>query len=113
VLSRIKTLVKKERIAENRHTPTITNDFEQLYDEITDFEEHIRTSYPVIRTTRSVARAVWMRIVKIAQTVGGYVMAALLLAILASPVMPEGVKEYYHRTVKILFCKISSDPTCK
>jgi hypothetical protein len=112
VLGQMKGLLKKEKVAETRHDPTITRDFETLYDDITEFEEHVRTTYPVTRTASNVARRMWMRTVKTANTIGFWIVAALLIAILASPIMPEPVKNYYHQTMKILFCKISTSAMC-
>jgi hypothetical protein len=107
-----KALVKRAFDPTTRQDQKLTAEFESAYDDISDFEEHVLTTYPVTWTARSAAYGVWLRISKIGNRVGLWIVGAIIIAILASPIMPESMKAYYVGVMKFLFCRIAADPFC-
>jgi hypothetical protein len=97
----------------NRHDPDLTDEFEAVYRDIIDFEAHILIAYPVTRTTRSTAYRIWLKVSRIANNIGFWIVSIFILAILSSPLMPQTIKTHYNTSVKYIFCKIASDTSCK
>jgi hypothetical protein len=107
-----KALVKRAYDPTTRQDQNLTDEFEAVYNEISDFEEHILRAYPVTRTSRGMAYRAWLKAAKISNSVGLWIIGVFIIAILSSSIMPQGIKVYYNQGMKYLFCRITSNSFC-